>query len=524
MAFASIPPTKSSVPPFRGSCDIHHARILLLQGMSKMKNLSVWEFKNITKIFCGVAALSDVSMSLHPGETHGLLGCNGAGKSTLVRILSGHIQPDEGSILCNGENVSIRTPADAIDAGIAISTQSLMLFPEMSISDNLFLMLPEVRGHLCINNADLHARTESLLSRLGIDACPEQRICTLAHGDKYLIQFARCWLRSPRLLILDEISASLTAAQTAIVHEMIGELKQTGAAILYITHRTEDIMSVSDRITVLRDGKVVASPNVNRTSFAELQSHIFGETINKLYPKLPIPLGDEILRADSISNTYLRNISFRLRRGEILGVMGSAGSGRSRLLRAIAGIDSLTGGSIQYKQHSIYPDIFHDIAYIPENRDAQAMFLNLSCSKNITIKSLDRITSHGFIMPASENLSSQCAVNRLGIKVQDADESVRYLSDGNKQKVVIARHLYSKCSIYLFDEPTQGVDTVGKVEIYNIISELARRGAGIVIVSSDYAELLGMCDHLLILNHGASTAVCSPENVSNFFEFTPVHE
>lgn len=483
-----------------------------------MKNQSVWEFKNITKIFCGVAALSDVSMTLQPGQTHGLLGCNGAGKSTLVRILSGHIQPDEGTILCNGKPISIRTPGDAIEAGIAISTQNLMLFPQMSIADNLFLMLPGIRGHLCINHSDLYTRTEALLRRLNINAQPNQKISELAHGDKYMVQFARCWLQTPRLLILDEISASLTAVQTSIVHEMITELKQTGAAILYITHRIEDIMAVSDCMTVLRDGKVVASPDVDKTSFSELQSHIFGETINKLYPKLPIPLGEEILCADSISNTYLKNISFRLRRGEILGIIGGAGSGRSRLLRAIAGIDPLTNGSIYYKgneQHGSGSGIFYDIAYIPEDRDAQAMFLNLSCGKNITIKSLDRVTVRGLIRQDNENLSCQSAVSRLGIKVQDMEDSVRYLSDGNKQKVVIARFLYSRCSVYLFDEPTQGVDTVGKVEIYNIISELARRGAGIIIVSSDYAELLGMCDHLLILNRGVASAICVPENLSD---------
>lgn len=508
---------KSSVPPCRARIDAKQRVSLALAREKAMKaTYSTWELKNITKSFCGVPVLSDVSLCLHPGETHSLLGCNGAGKSTLVRILSGHILPDEGTIFLDAAPVRFKSPEDAIRAGIAISTQELMLFPDLNIAENLFLTLPETRGRFFVNHANLQEEARRILDRLQINAEPNRRVAELSHSEKYLIQFARCWLRHPRLLILDELTASLTTPETQIVYEMIRELKRQGTAILYITQRTQNIIAISDRLTVLRDGKIVASPDIRDTSMAELRAYVFGETVNKLYPKLPLQMGEEILRVSHISNTYISDASFSLHRGEILGIMGNSGSGRSRLLRAVAGIDPIFSGTITYKAKPLRnasEELFPDIAYVPEDRDEQALFINLSCNKNITIKNLKKVASHGAIRLQREEIACRTAIDQLGISVHDANRSVKYLSGGNKQKVVIARFLYSNCSVYLFDEPTQGIDTAGKVEIYNIISELARRGAGIVFVSSDFAELLGMCDSILVLNRGRAMMQCAPNEL-----------
>lgn len=480
-------------------------------------NDPIWEFSGVSKSFCGVSVLSDISLKLYPGKTHGLLGCNGAGKSTLVRILSGEIQPDTGTILIDGHPIAFKSPRDAIRAGVAISTQELTLFPEMTIADNLFVKTMPIRGCIRMHYAAINAETKKILARLHINASPDRKVSELSQGEKYLIQFARCWLNTPHLLVLDELSASLTYSELNIVHSMMMELKHCGTTILYITHRMKDILSVSDYLTILRDGKVTMEPDIRTITPKNLRSHIFGETTNKLYPKLPSRLGENILEVSHIGNMYIQNVSFSLRRGEVLGILGIAGSGRTRLLRAVSGADALHCGSIRYDGRQITVKLnrlFSNIAYIPEDRDARALFSNFDCNKNITIRNLEKISTYNVLRLQDESISCRNTINRLGINAVCLDRSVRYLSGGNKQKVVIARYLYSKCSVYLFDEPTQGVDTVGKVDIYNIINELARKGAGIVFVSSDYAELLGMCDKILIMHQGSVVAQCTAQEIS----------
>lgn len=476
-----------------------------------MKN-SVWELRHVSKSFNNVPVLSEVDITLSPGETHSLLGCNGAGKSTLVRILSGHLQPDSGSICLDGKEISFLSPGDASAAGVETSTQELMLFPNMSIADNLFIHSDPYFSKKYINYRHVNTKAQQIIDRLHINADPNRKICELSHSEKYLIQFARCWIRHPRLLILDELSASLSSDECETVFEIISELKAEGTAVLYITQRMNDIMRISDSMTLLRDGKVVAMPEMHASTWSELCSFIFGEAANKPYPKLPIPHGEEMLQVRGVSNTYVRNVSFSLHRGEIIGIIGNAGSGRTRLLRAIAGIDSVAEGSVNYYRQDRYKAgyIARDIAYLPEDRDSMSLFYNMNCGKNITISSLDKVTVHGRINLSSENLFSRNAIDRLGIQPLNYDNDIHFLSGGNKQKLVIARFLSSNCSIYLFDEPTQGVDTAGKVEIYNIINELARKGAGIMIASSDFSELIGMCDSLIVMNSGTMVCQCLP--------------
>lgn len=463
------------------------------------------ELKGIHKQFCGMSVLSGIDLSLCAGETHGLLGCNGAGKSTLVRILAGELQPDSGEILLNGQPICLNSCADSVRNRIAISMQDLKLFENMSVADNLFLTNRSTAHQFPINYSRQREKAQKVLSLLQLNVGPDQKVGELAQSEKYLIQFGRCYLASPLLLVLDELSASLTPVELHIVHNLVQELKDRGTAVLYITHRIEDILEASDRLTILRDGKVTATSKMNDFSENELRTYIFGDTLPKLYPKLKIPFGEEVLRVSHIGNKYFNDISLSLHRGEIYGILGLSGSGRSRLLRAIAGIDPIQTGSIEYLGKPYKNNNTKNaasIAYIPEDRDVQALFKNIDTYKNISISNMKVAAPHRIINLQKEAISCRNLIDRLGIHGVNLHKSVRYLSGGNKQKVVIARNLYSHCSVYLFDEPTQGIDTAGKVEVYNIISELARKGAGIIYVSSDYSELFGMCDRILTIRRG----------------------
>lgn len=376
-----------------------------------------------------------------------------------------------------------------------------------------------------VNYAEQRKRAQEMLEMLHLNVKPEQKVRELAQSEKYLIQFGRCYLSNPRLLVLDELSASLTIVELEIVHRLVQNLKNQGAAVLYITHRIEDILETSDRLTILRDGKVAAAPDLENISEAELRAHIFGESLSKLYPKLQIPLGEEVLNVSHIGNKYFNDVSIRLHRGEIYGILGLSGSGRSRLLRAIAGIDPICSGSISCMGKAFdarNKKQAANIAYIPEDRDVLALFKNIDTYKNITISNLRTAAPHKLINLRREAVSCRNLIDRLGIHGANLRGSVCYLSGGNKQKVVIARNLYSHSSVYLFDEPTQGIDTAGKVETYNIISELAQKGAGIIYVSSDFSELFGMCDRILTICRGkvlddSSVSDIDPLNHSRIF-------
>lgn len=463
------------------------------------------ELRNIHKQFCGMSVLSGINLTLHSKETHGLLGCNGAGKSTLVRILAGMLQPDEGEIIIEGKACHFSCVADSVRNKIAISTQELMLFENMSILDNLFMGNSPLSHQVPIRYSEYRCKAEEILRLLHLDIDPDRKVSELAYGEKFMIQFGRCYLSNPKLLVLDELSASLTVSELNTIHQLIHLLKVNGCAVLYITHRIQDILKVSDRITILRDGVVAATPDMKNISESQLRTHVFGDSLSKLYPKLPIKAGEKVLELSHISNKYFDNVSLELHSGEIYGILGLSGSGRSRLLRAIAGIDPIDSGTVCYMGKTYHGRFRHRhsrIAYIPEDRDTLALFKNMKTYHNISISNMRQTAPHNIIDLSREATLCRNLINRLGIHGSHLQSCIQYLSGGNKQKIVIARNLYSCCNIFLFDEPTQGIDTAGKVEVYNIISELARKGAAIIFVSSDFPELVGMCDRIITLQKG----------------------
>ncbi len=461
------------------------------------------QLKEINKSFYSTTVLDSVSLDFYPGSVHAVLGCNGAGKSTLVKIIAGIIKPDSGNIIVDGAAVSFQGPLEATQKGIQISTQELQLFDNMTIEDNLFIRNEITYSSKFINKKQTLEKTRETLEKLKINAQPGRMVGALSHAEKYLVQFARCVLREPRVLVVDELAASLTRRELDIVHSMLDDLKANGAAIIYITHRVKETKEISDVVSVLKDGRVVSGQIKNYLPDDNLAQLMLGKSTKEQYPKLPVKLKDEILDVSHISNRFIDDISFTLRRGEVLGIAGVAGSGRSKVLNAIAGLDKISSGTISYAEAEGKRD---RIGYLPENRDTQALFRNFDVVRNITIKNLKRVCKRRVIDLRAESISCKDVIDRLGIDPVNSKRAVKHLSGGNKQKVIISRYLFSKCSIYLFDEPTQGIDIAGKVEVYNIINELARKGAGIILVSSDYSELMGMCDRIIIMKNGRVAA------------------
>ncbi|MBC5647797.1 sugar ABC transporter ATP-binding protein [Christensenella tenuis] len=484
----------------------------------------VLEVKDLSVDFSGQKALDNVTLKIYPSEIHALVGCNGAGKSVLGKVVSGVLKRSGGTIRLNGKKVNFNTPFDASRHGVVISMQELTIFDNLSISDNLFVNHPITHSKVILNPKKMRQTAYELLSRFHITVDPSAKAKNLPQAQKFLLQFARCLLAKPQVLILDELSASMISSEIALVYQVMEECRQNGMAIIYITHRISEVVSITDRVTVLKDGRIAAEAASREIDKGRLTKLMLGETKSEHYPKLPVSPGEPLLELSHVSNRFLHDISFNLCRGEIIGIAGIAGSGRTQLLKAIAGLDEIEDGDIIYisdAPKALRREIHPLIGYIPENRDKQSLFPDFDAIKNITIHDLKKISKHSIIDPREENIAGSLMIKRFVINGAVPGGKISYMSGGNKQKIVVAQCLHSNCSIYLFDEPTQGIDIAGKVEIYNIMNELVRNGAGIIMVSSDFSELSGMCDRILVLKEGDLIAELPAKDTSclNLLEY-----
>ena len=472
--------------------------------------------KDISYAFESQDAVSHISLEIKPATVHAILGCNGAGKSVLMKLVAGVMHPQGGCICIGDKPVSFSSELDAIKYGIRLCPQDLAIFGELSVIDNLFITNQITRTPLhIIDRRRSLQKAKELLSRLSIKCDPYVKARYLSQAQKFMLQFGRAMLSTPRFLILDELCATLTGAEISIVFSIIEELKAKGASILYITHRLDEIIGIADTVTILKDGKIVGhsdSPTANPQTLTHL---MFGDNRSKRYPKLPVEIGLPLLEVSHISSNILKDISFCLHEGEIIGVAGIAGSGRTQLLRALVSMEKITSGDIIYADHDNKRGRKNPFwaGYLPEDRDHKSLFFNLDIIRNITIRNIRQAASPVFIRHEQENFQAKDIIDRLSIKGEGSDSSIKRLSSGNKQKVVVSQCLYKKCKVYLFDEPTQGIDIAGKIEIYNIINELVRSGAGIVMVSSDFSELAGMCDQILIMKEGSIKATLSSTDI-----------
>lgn len=465
------------------------------------------ELCNVSKRYRDTEALVNVNLTFHAGEIHALIGNNGAGKTTAIQLLAGISQPSSGTIRLDGRPVRLTSPLEARRFGIAVCPQEVSLFDELTVTENLFMGNERKTKAGFFDWRTMDAEAQRQLDSFHIDACPRQKFKLLPLAQQHLIQFLRITLQDPRIVILDELTDIFTPSESRSIHQIMSSLRQRGVTVIYVTHRIREALRLADRLTVLKDGHVACSVSTREASADTFGNLLLTQSDTARLPKLAVRRSQKVLEVSGISTHFLNDISFSLYSGEALGIAGLAGSGRSSLLRAIAGVDPVQKGDI-----SIYSTLDHSfshvkgicssIAYMPENMDEQALFPAMSTASNIVMRNLSRIAHAGLVRPLDERIAGQKYADMLGIRTSNVLEPVRWLSNGNKQKALIARSLFSCCSVFVFDEATKGVDSVGKVEIYNIINELLRKGAGVLLVSSDFEELIGMCDRLLVIQNG----------------------
>jgi ribose transport system ATP-binding protein len=478
------------------------------------------EIKSISKSFPGVQALSHVSFTVQKGEVHALVGENGAGKSTLMKILSGVYSDYGGEITLAGERLALHSPHDAQKHGIAIIHQELNLVPELTVAENIFLGRERTRlGGLDIKGMDAECR--ALLERFNLEIPPNRPIKWLRVGEQQLVEVAKALALDARLFILDEPTSALSEAEIERLFAVIAALKSEGVTIIYISHKLDEIFRIADTVTVLRDGEHIATMPINETNQAELIRMMVGRTLTELFPKESATVGDEVLRVEGLSlepdrqrsSRGLYDISFTLRQGEILGLAGLMGAGRTELLETLFGVypaGRISGRIIlngrEQNFHSPEQAIAAGLAFVTEDRKNKSLITQMSVAHNITLAALKRFLSAGFIQSRRETAAIQHSIVDLRIKTPNRFVLVDNLSGGNQQKVVLAKGLLNRPAVLMLDEPTRGIDVGAKAEIYALISNLAREGTAILMASSELPEVLAMCDRVLVLHEGQLTA------------------
>lgn len=473
----------------------------------------VLRMQGITKRFPGVLALDGVDFDLRPGEVHVLLGENGAGKSTLIKVLAGVFPPDSGTIYIDGKAVSFLNPGDAQAAGISVIYQELNLVPYLSVAENIMLgHEPVLAKPKLVDYRRLYDQAREALAAIGADVNPRAKVEELGMAYKQMVEIAKAISRHARILIMDEPTSSLSDEESDLLFQLISRLKAKGVAIIYICHRMEEVYRVGDRATVLRDGRKVGTVRISETGSETLISMIVGRRIEEKFPFLPRRLGEPVLEVQGLTRKgVLHDVSFSLRTGEILGITGAVGSGRTELARAIFGADPIERGVIKVRGHvkhirSCRDAIGCGMGLIPEDRKSQGLVLIQSVRQNTVLASLGRFLRVGLLDFALERKAVKQLVNRLEIKTSSPEVVVENLSGGNQQKVVLAKWMCSGVDILVFDEPTRGIDVGSKVEIYKLIMEAASEGAAILVMSSELPEVLGICDRILVMRKGRLVA------------------
>ena len=473
--------------------------------------------RGIRKRFPGVVALDGVDLALGAGEVHALVGENGAGKSTLMKILSGAYRKDEGEILVRGRAASIEGPADALALGIRVIYQELSLVPQLSVAENIFLGAAPTRGRGLIDWKRLHAASARLLGDLGMDLAPGTPLRRLSLAQRQMVEIAKALAPSrsgdgASVLVMDEPTSALTSREVDQLFAIIGRLESRGVAVVYITHRLDEVYRIGRRVTVLRDGRRVSTQTLAGTTVNDLVRLMANREIGEHYPRTRRPASasagaPELLRVERVSRRgVLSDISFTLRRGEILGLAGLMGAGRSELARVLAGADRLDSGRIVIegqpcRLRTPADAIGHGLGLLPEDRKADGLVAGLTVARNIALPHGRRLARLGFLHRRAEAALAEPIVRDLRVKATPS-QAVRLLSGGNQQKVVLGKWLAGDTRLFIFDEPTRGIDVGAKMEIYALMNRLTAEGAGIIMISSELPELLGMSDRILVMRQG----------------------
>lgn len=471
------------------------------------------ELHDLTKAFFGVAAVKGVSLHVNAGETLGLIGQNGAGKSTLMNLVGGVVHPDSGRLLLKGNPYHPRTPADAQQSGIAFIHQELNLFTNLTIAENIFISdFPRGGFPGTFNRAKIKQQTRELLNAVGLDIAPETPLDRISPGERQLVEIARALHQDAALIIFDEPTTSLTARETERLFTIMDQLTAQGKGIIYISHILGDVRKLADRIAVMRDGELVALEAADNFPISRMISLMVGRSIEQLYPpRTSAPTNKSLLEVREVRTAgIVENISFQLKAGEVLGLFGLMGSGRTELARMIFGMDPFDSGSILVEGEPLHKpspraSIRSKIAFVTENRREEGLLMSIDIANNISLVSLPEFASNLIQMVDQQQMHEAAQETATILQLKSGDirqQPVKALSGGNQQKVVIAKWLLSRPSIFIMDEPTRGIDVGAKYEIYSIIDQLAANGSGVLIISSELEELTGMCDRILVMSQG----------------------
>ncbi len=473
----------------------------------------ILRMSNISKSFAGVHALHGVQLELVPGEVHALLGENGAGKSTLVKIISGVHQPDEGEIFLRGEQVRMSDPRHATGLGISAIYQELSIFPDLDIAENIFVgRRPTLAGGV-VDWGKMYRESASLLDSLGIHLDLKTKARSLSIAQQQMVEIARAVSVHARILIMDEPTSALTLSEVADLFRIVRRLREDGTAILFISHRLEELFEIADRVTVLRDGAYVDTREMAGVTQEELIRMMVGRKVTELFPKRDVVPGEVVLRVKNLTRRgTFADISFELRKGEILGMAGLVGAGRTEVSQALFGVIPADDGVIEVEGRAVRITSPHQamelgLAYVPEDRQHHGLVLPMDITDNITLPILNRFTHRGWLAGKGANQAAYDAAARMEVKATTVWQKVRELSGGNQQKVVLAKWLSTAPRILILDEPTRGIDIGTKAAVHSLMCDLAAQGIAILMISSELPEVLGMSDRILVMHEGRMTGL-----------------
>ena len=485
-------------------------------------NNCIIKMKGIKKYFYGVKALDGVDFQVRTGEVHALIGENGAGKSTLVKILTGVYQPTAGTIILNDKPTQFPSPQVSQKAGISAIHQEATMFPDLSVMENIFM------GHHIRNKSnsllswrEMKDKTQILLNKLELDIRPDTKVRNLSIAQRHMVEIAKALSLDAKIVIMDEPTSALTIKEVEYLYKIIRKLKSEGKAIIFISHKFEEVFEIADYFTVLRDGKYIGEGTIADITVDKIVQMVIGRSLEQMYPKLEAEKGNIILKVENLSKIgVFKNISFDLHKGEVLGFFGLVGAGRSEVMQTIFGINTKTSGEVFIdgkKVNITNPSdaMNHGLAYLPEDRQIQGAILAMNIRENITLPIIDKISRNIFLDRNREFEITDEYGKNIEIKASSWEQLVEDLSGGNQQKVVFAKWIATKPQILIMDEPTKGIDIATKATVHNFISELAKKGIAIILISSELPEILGMSNHVIVMHEGVITAKFTREEANS---------
>jgi len=489
--------------------------------MSSSDPIPLLEMRGISKRYPGVVALDNVRLDVRAGEVHALMGENGAGKSTLMKILAGAEKGDSGEILMDGRPVHINTPQDAMELGINIIYQEFNLVPHLSAAENIYLgREPAALVPGFIDFRKLYGSAQEVMDSLGVSVDVRREVSTLSVAQQQMVEIAKATSRNSRIIAMDEPSATLTDHELKNLFELISGLRDRGVGIIYISHRMEEIFGICDRVTVFRDGQYVSTKDVSDTDRDDVIRMMVGRELKESIPKRPGVPGDPVLEVRGLTRKgAFSDISFNVRAGEIVGLGGLVGAGRTEVARAIFGADPVDAGELRLNGEVVHPRSPRDaialgIGLVPEDRKTLGLVLSMAVRENTTLANLGSLCRLGFVDRPREHLVAEEYRDSLRIRTPSVEQEARNLSGGNQQKVVLAKWLFTKSKLLIFDEPTRGIDVGAKTEIYELMNELAANGVAMIMISSELPELLGMSDRILVMHEGRLAGELSREEAT----------